>query len=46
MKMLRILRYADSIGKNMAFIAFTDVCYNMEKPLSGDNLHFKDSVQL
>ena len=34
--------YADSIGKNMAFIAFTDVFYSMQKPLSGSLiLHFK-----
>jgi hypothetical protein len=34
--------YADSIGKNMAFIAFTDVYYSMENPLSGSLiLHFK-----
>tara|TARA_R110002126_G_scaffold183151_4_gene331714 strand:- start:110 stop:739 length:630 start_codon:yes stop_codon:yes gene_type:complete len=34
--------YADSIGKNMAFIPFTKVYYQMAKPLSGSLiLHFK-----
>lgn len=27
--------YADSIGKNLAFIAFTEVYYKLEKPKSG-----------
>jgi hypothetical protein len=27
--------YADSVGKNLAFIPFTDVYYKMEKPKSG-----------
>jgi hypothetical protein len=34
--------YADSIGKNMAFLPFTKVYYKMEKPKSGSfSIHFK-----
>jgi hypothetical protein len=32
--------YADSIGKNLAFIAFTDVYYKMDKPKSGVEVYF------
>ena len=34
--------YADSIGKNMAFLPFTKVYYEMEKPKNGSfSIHFK-----
>jgi len=34
--------YADSIGKNMAFLPFTKVYYKMEKPENGSfSIHFK-----
>jgi hypothetical protein len=32
--------YADSIGKNLAFIPFTQVYYKMEKPKSGIEVYF------
>lgn len=32
--------YADSIGKNMAFLPFTMVLYKMEKPKLGVNVYF------
>ena len=32
--------YADSIHKNMAFLPFTKVCYEMEKPKFGVNVFF------
>jgi len=40
--------YADSIGKNMAFIPFTKVFYKMEKPFSGNpRIYFyKDKIQV
>jgi len=38
--------YADSIGKNMAFIPFTKVFYKMAKPLSGGLiLNFKKNTE-
>lgn len=38
--------YADSIGKNMAFIPFTKVFYKMEKPFSGNPVlyFYKDKI--
>jgi hypothetical protein len=39
--------YADSIGKNMAFLSFTKVVYKMEKPKSGCFLiYFKKGNEL
>jgi biopolymer transport protein ExbD len=40
--------YADSIGKNMAFIPFTKVYYKMEKPFSGNPRisFYKDKIQV
>lgn len=32
--------YADSIGRNLAFIPFTNVYYKMEKPKSGVEIYF------
>lgn len=38
--------YADSIGKNMAFLPFTKVFYKMEKPFSGNPVlyFYKDKI--
>ncbi|WPO77589.1 hypothetical protein [Flavobacterium sp. KACC 22761] len=33
--------YADSIGKNLAFLPFTKVYYNLEKPKFGVEVYFK-----
>jgi biopolymer transport protein ExbD len=40
--------YADSIGKNMAFIPFTKVYYKIEKPFSGNPRirFYKDKIQV
>jgi hypothetical protein len=37
---LNYYSYADSIGKNLAFIPFTEVYYKMEKPKSGVEVYF------
>jgi hypothetical protein len=37
---LNYYSYADSIGKNLAFIPFTQVYYKMEKPKSGVEVYF------
>ena len=37
---LNYYSYADSIGKNLAFIPFTQVYYKMEKPKSGVEVFF------
>jgi len=38
--------YADTIGKNMAFIPFTDVYYKMEKPKSGTVVFFNKNNEI
>jgi hypothetical protein len=40
--------YADSIGKNLAFIPFTKVYYKMEKPKSGNPViyFYKDKIKI
>jgi hypothetical protein len=38
--------YADSIAKNMAFVPFTQVYYNMEKPKSGVVVFFDKNNQI
>jgi hypothetical protein len=40
--------YADSIGKNMAFIPFTKVYYKMEKPFPGNSriCFYKDKIEV
>lgn len=37
---LNYYSYADSIGKNLAFIPFTEVYYKLEKPKLGLNIYF------
>lgn len=43
---LNYYSYADSIGKNLAFLPFTEVYYKMEKPLSGNPTinFYKDKI--
>lgn len=38
--------YADSIGKNLAFIPFTNVTYKLEKPKTGIAVYFAKNNQL
>lgn len=38
--------YADSIGKNLAFLPFTKVYYKMEKPTSGFEVYFDKSNKI
>nr|WP_315210458.1 hypothetical protein [uncultured Flavobacterium sp.] len=38
--------YADTIGKNLAFIPFTDVYYKMEKPKSGVVIFFTENNEI
>lgn len=38
--------YADTIGKNLAFIPFTNVFYKLEKPNSGIIIFFKKSNEI
>ncbi|WP_426094384.1 hypothetical protein [Flavobacterium sp. DSR2-3-3] len=38
--------YADTIGKNLAFIPFTNVYYNMEKPKSGVVVFFTKNNEI
>lgn len=38
--------YADTIGKNMAFIPFTDVYYKMAKPKSGTVVFFNKNNEI
>ncbi|MFV8324113.1 hypothetical protein [Flavobacterium sp. LB3P21] len=38
--------YADTIGKNLAFIPFTDVYYKMEKPKSGVAVFFTKNNEI
>ncbi|ESU26696.1 hypothetical protein FLJC2902T_26710 [Flavobacterium limnosediminis JC2902] len=38
--------YADSIGKNLAFIPFTKVVYQLEKPKTGTIVFFKKDNQV
>ena len=38
--------YADSIGKNLAFISFTEVYYKFEKPKSGTIVFFDKKNQI
>lgn len=43
---LNYYSYADSIGKNLAFIPFTQVYYKMEKPKSGIEVYFDKSDKI
>jgi len=38
--------YADSIGKNLAFLPFTKVYYKMEKPKSGFEVYFSKNNKI
>jgi hypothetical protein len=48
MKAENYYSYADSIGKNMAFIPFTKVFYKMEKPISSSAIvcFYKDKISV
>jgi hypothetical protein len=43
---LNYYSYADSIGKNLAFIPFTQVYYKMEKPKSGVEVYFDKNYKI
>lgn len=43
---LNYYSYADSIGKNLAFIPFTQVYYKMKKPKSGVEVYFDKNSKI